>query len=181
VDDGGITKQEHGLTLDLCGIAKGWALDRAAELALGRGHENLLFDLGGELVALGHHPSGRPWRVAVENPVTDGAASAVLRLDPGYAVATSGLRTQSYGFAGHKYGHIIDPLRGMPADSHLQSVTVMARDAMTADGWATALFAAGDSHGPDLARTHGIDAVFQVTDGPALKLVKTGKMQSVLS
>jgi thiamine biosynthesis lipoprotein len=181
VDGAGMTKHEDGLTLDLCGIAKGWALDRAADLLRSRGHENLLFDLGGELVALGKHPSGRSWRVAVENPVMDAEASAVLRLDPGRAVATSGLRTQSYGFSGHQYGHIIDPLRGIPAESQVQSVTVLASDAMTADGWATALFAAGDIHGPVLARAKGIDAVFQIADGPALRLVTTGAIQSALS
>jgi FAD:protein FMN transferase len=181
MDDGGMTKQEDGLTLDLCGIAKGWALDRAADLVRSHGHEDVLFDLGGELVALGKHPSGRSWRVAVEHPVMDAGASAVLRLDPGHAVATSGLRTQSYGFSGHQYGHIIDPLRGLPAESHVQSVTVRARDAMTADGWATALFAAGDIHGPALARENGIDAVFQIADGASLRMVTTGTIQNALS
>lgn len=54
-----IAKPRAGLTRDLCGIAKGRALDRGVLLLAGRGHDDLLIDMGGELAALGRHPSGR--------------------------------------------------------------------------------------------------------------------------
>lgn len=180
VGDGFVGKDRGDLTLDLCGIAKGYALDRAVELAQAEGADDLLFDLGGELRALGQHPSGRAWHVAVQHPLYDQAALAVFRLSEGQATATSGLRTQSYILDGRTYGHIIDPKVMSPADAGLLSVTVLADDAMTADGWATALFAAGPETGPDLARRNDLSALFLVQDGTDIAQVLTGAMQGAL-
>ncbi|WP_377506960.1 FAD:protein FMN transferase [Octadecabacter sp. R77987] len=176
-----IGKTRDDLTLDLCGIAKGRALDGAVDLARRAGFDNLLFDLGGELRALGQHPSGRDWQVAVQHPRPAHAPAATLRLKQGQAVATSGLRTQSFVLNGHTYGHIIDPAAQAPADAGLLSVTVLADDAMTADGWATALFAAGATGGPDLARANSISALFLVQDGSAMTRVVTGQIAGQLS
>ena len=180
IGDGRIGKVRDDLTLDLCGIAKGRALDRAVELAKNAGLDNLLFDLGGELKALGHHPSGRVWHVAVQNPMPNGAAPTTLRLPAGQAVATSGLSTQSYVLGAHTYGHIIDPAMRVPADAGLLSVTVLAEDAMTADGWATALFAVGLKDGPAVARANGVSALFLGQDGAALSQVTTGTIAGLL-
>ena len=180
VGQGGIAKRRDALTLDLCGIAKGWALDRAVDLAQAAGFNDLLFDLGGELRALGHHPSGRAWQVAVEGPGPTARDPVMLRLAPGQAVATSGLNAQSYALGGQRYGHIIDPGAGRPADTALHSVTVLASDSAHADGWATALFAAGDSAGPALAERHGIAALFLVGDGAGVRQIATGAMAGAL-
>jgi thiamine biosynthesis lipoprotein len=178
--DGGIGKARDELTLDLCGIAKGRALDLAVDLVKARGVDDFLFDLGGELKAFGQHPSGRSFQVAVQHPVAGKPAPATLRLDDGMAVATSGLRTQSYELVGNTYGHIIDPRTNAPANDHLLSVTVVGRDAMMADGWATALFAAGLSGGPDLAKSNNIDALFLTDDGAGISSVKTGAIGGAL-
>ena len=180
VDPAALTKRAPGLTLDLCGIAKGRALDRAMARARASGHRALLFDLGGELAALGSHPSGRPWQVAVEDPRGQGAAPAVLRLHAGMAVATSGLSAQSYAAGTRRYGHIIDPAAAAPAEGALRSVTVLAPTAMEADGWATALFAAGARAGPDMARSQGISTLFLLSDGSALRQIRTGGIAEVL-
>lgn len=180
VDAGGIAKARDDLTLDLCGIAKGRALDRAAGIASEAGFEDLLLDLGGELGAIGRHPSGRTWRVAVQHPTQDGVPPAALRLPAGMSVATSGSRSQSYALDGRAYGHIIDPAALAPADGALASVTVLAADAMTADGWATALFAAGDVAGPALAREHDISALFLVGNGDGLRRLATGAIEGAL-
>ena len=169
-----ISKADGGQTLDLCGIAKGRALDRAADLARTRGEDDLLIDLGGELRALGRHPAARDWHIAVADPVWGRAAPAVLRLPAGKAVATSGLQMQSYTLGGRTYGHIIDPAAREPISGQLRSVTVLADDAMTADGWATALLAAGDRAGPALARARGLDALFLLANGTASRQIKTG-------
>jgi thiamine biosynthesis lipoprotein len=178
--DGGIGKAHDELTLDLCGIAKGRALDLAVDLVKARGVDDFLFDLGGELKAFGQHPSARSFQVAVQHPVAGQPAPATLRLDSGMAVATSGLRTQSYGLAGNTYGHIIDPRTNSPANDHLLSVTVVGPDAMIADGWATALFAAGLSGGPDLAQSNNIDALFLTGEGAGISSVRTGAIERAL-
>lgn len=181
VEGGRLSKADPGLTLDLCGIAKGRALDRAVDLARDRGIDRLLFDLGGELRALGRHPEGRAWRVAVEHPMPGQPSPAILHLPDGMAVATSGLGAQSYGLNGRLWGHIMDPATALPVDGTLRSVTVLGADAMTADGWATALFAAGDEIGPALARTRDIPALFLFDDGQTLRRVETGAIGALLT
>lgn len=180
VGAGSIAKERADLTIDLCGIAKGRALDRAIMLLTSEGIDNALFELGGELRAIGHHPSGRAWRVAVERPSVDVDAAAVLRLPESMAIATSGLQTQGYAFAGHTYGHIINPHTRVPSETALRSVTVVAPDAMTADGWATALFAAGHVLGPALAAEHHLAAVFLIEEGPNWRQVATGQARELL-
>ncbi|WP_430449069.1 FAD:protein FMN transferase [Rhodophyticola sp.] len=176
----GLAKARAGLTLDLCGIAKGWALDRAADLARAAGFEDLLLDLGGEFIALGRHPDGRDWRLAVEAPLISGPPPAALRLPDGAAAATSGMRAQSYSLNGRLYSHIIDPGTRSPAAGGLRSVTVVARDALTADGWATALCAAGEGAGPALAERHDIAALFLIEDQGAVREIRTGPIAEVI-
>lgn len=180
VGDGGIGKARDDLTLDLCGIAKGRALDLAVDLVRDGGISNFLFDLGGELKAIGQHPSGRSWRVAVQPALAGRPAPATLQLADGWAVATSGLSEQSYELAEHTYGHIIDPMAGAPADDRLVSVTVVEKDAMIADGWATALFAAGLSGGPALAQDNNISALFLTHEGAGISIIKTGMIDRSL-
>lgn len=180
VEDTRIVKARADLTLDLCGIAKGWALDRVAALAVAQGHKDLLIDIGGELAGIGTHPSGRPWQVAVENPLAGHTDAAAFLALSDSAVATSGTRAQSYGVGGPDYGHIIDPVTGTPARGALRSVSVVAGDAMTADGWATALFAAGLEGGPELARRNAISALFLFETEGGLRRDLTGAMAGVL-
>ena len=176
-EGGHLSKASDGLTLDLCGIAKGWALDRACELARASGVEQAIFDLGGEVAAIGAHPSGREWQVAIEDTRKADGTAAVLRLPSGHSIATSGKSAQSYSLAGKTYGHIIDPRDRQPADGELWSVSVIARTAMDADGWATALFAAGAEEGPALAAAKGIDAVFLGGTDANPMLSVTGKTE----
>ncbi|PRY83362.1 FAD:protein FMN transferase [Donghicola tyrosinivorans] len=161
----GVGKTSGALTLDLCGIAKGWALDEGSRKLHALGLEDFLFDLGGELVAFGTHPSGRDWRVAIESAAADRPSPAALRLPSGMAVATSGITAQSYMLRAMTYGHIIDPRRGAQVQGRLRSVSVISEDAATADGWATALFAAGDKFGPEMAQAMELAAVFVFADG----------------
>jgi thiamine biosynthesis lipoprotein len=172
--DDSLRKDRPGLTMDLCGIAKGYALDRVAAYLLDAGAQNFLIDFGGELHAEGHHPSGRIWQIAVEDPRqnADGPAAG-LRLPSGMSIATSGLRAQSYALGGHNYGHIIDPHRARPMDGTLASASVMDASAMRADAWATALAAAGDA-GPALARARGIIALFLFQANGVLTAQTTG-------
>ncbi len=176
-----VSKARDGLTLDLCGIAKGYALDRMADIVRDAGHGDFLIDLGGELAASGTHPSGRSWHVAIEDP-RPGVDGAVEVLDlSGMAVATSGSRANSYEIGRRRYSHIIDPSTGEPANSDLASVSVVAPTTMIADGWATALFAAGAVRGPELARRNGIDSLFVLSDGDALQRISTGSFSRYLA
>lgn len=179
-EDGRLSKHSGGLTLDLCGIAKGHALDRLVELLKEAGHDDFLVDLGGELAARGRHPSGRVWQVGIEDPRPEiDDMTGVLRLED-MAVATSGDRANSYAFGGRRYSHIIDPSTGEPVASALASVSVLMPTARDADGWATALMAAGQG-GPELATMHGIAALFLFRDGDHLRRVATGMFERQLA
>lgn len=180
VDGGTVGKARAGLTIDLCGIAKGWALDRMAALVSDAGHRDALLDLGGEMRGLGAHPSGRPWRVAVEDPRGPGHPAAAALTLADRAVATSGLAWQSYGLGGRVVGHIVDPGNRQPAGGALRSVSVVHDAAMDADAWATALFAAGADGGPRLARARGLSALFLIERDGALVPETTGAMDRML-
>ncbi len=175
---GAARKHRGGLTLDLCGIAKGEALGRMAAALAQAGVTDYLLDLGGEVIAYGHHPEGRAWQVGVELPGT-GDFAHILRLD-GQAVATSGNSLQGYALSGNTYGHIVNPATGRAADARLASVSVLGPDPAMADGWATALAAAGLEVGVALAERQGIDALFLVHEGDRLHSVFTGDFSAVV-
>lgn len=168
-----LSKQENGMTLDLCGIAKGHALDRMVSLMMSSGHDSFLIDIGGELAARGRHPSGRVWQVGIEDPRMEVDDLAGVLLLDGMAVATSGDRANGYDLGGRRYSHIIDPATSEPVAGALASVSVLMSVAREADGWATALMAAGED-GPVLAESLGISALFLFRDGEGLRRVATG-------
>lgn len=173
----GIEKAAPGATVDPCGIAKGWALDRMTSLVRLAGIDDALLDLGGELRGMGRHPTGRPWRVAVEDPQAPRAGVAAFAL-PDLAIATSGLSRQSVRVGGRLHGHIVDPHRRETASGALLSVSVLHEEAMLADAWATALYAAGAATGPQIARRHGLSALFVAETGGDLVPQTTGDAAS---
>ncbi|WP_375599664.1 FAD:protein FMN transferase [Devosia sp. Naph2] len=175
---GAVRKHRGRLTVDLCGIAKGEALGRMAAALAQSGVTDFMLDLGGEVIARGQHPEGRGWQVGVEMPGGSGVAH-ILRLDD-RTVATSGNSVQSYAHAGRSFGHIVDPSSGRAADTRLASVSVLGRDPALADGWATALAAAGVEKGVALAEQRGLDALFLVREGDRLHSVFTGDFSAAV-
>mgnify|MGYP001279750858 CR=1 FL=1 len=158
-----IRKARAALSLDLCGIAKGHALDRMVAACREQGMTDFLVELGGEVFANGRHPSGRRWQVGIERPSLAGGFQRAVALD-GASLATSGNAVNGYAYGGRRYSHIIDPATGLPAASALASVTVAAETAMTADALATALYAMGPERGPDFAHSAEIEAFFVMSD-----------------
>jgi len=174
---GAIRKQRADLSLDLCGIAKGYALDLMAARLAESGIDAFLLDLGGELLARGAHPSGRSWHVAVDAP--SGGLSQSFALN-NRAVATSGSTVQAYRLGDETIGHIIDPLTGRPSRTLTASVSVLADSAMLADGWATALMAMPHPVALTLAQARGLDALFLIKRDDGFEPVATGAFASLL-
>ena len=161
VASGALRKTNPGLTLDLCGIAKGYALDRVAAFLTDAGVANALVEIGGEVRALGLHPQGRDWQVAIADPRANTFAPLKIIRSGRLALATSGHAAN--GLHGPlSTSHIIDPHTGHPASTTLLSVSVLAPDAMQADALATALCAAGPDAGIDLARRLDLAALFAI-------------------
>ncbi|HPD90961.1 MAG: FAD:protein FMN transferase [Rhodobacter sp.] len=156
LDPAGLRARKRApVTLDLNGIAKGYGVDRLAEVALGFGLSGALVGIDGELRAL-----GGPWSVAVERPDPDRRAPhSVLALKDA-AVATSGDYRHRVMVRGRALSHTMDPLRGLPLMDGPASVTVVAGTCAEADAWATALMVLGPEAGADVARKRGLDALF---------------------
>lgn len=173
----GARKADPQQTLDLCGIAKGQALDRCADALRSIGLGAFFIELGGEVLASGARPDGSPWRAGVERPLPGPVKPHCVVALRAEALATSGDLINSYVLAGHRYSHIIDPRRMAPADSALASVSVFAPRAVTADALATALFAMGPERGPAFAERTGMDALFLSRDGAGLREVMTGRFR----
>jgi thiamine biosynthesis lipoprotein len=178
VRDGAIRKRDAGVSVDLCGIAKGYALDRAVQALDGAGLDHYLLEMGGEVFARGRHGAARPWQVAIEDPRPDATDLVHLVALDGQAIATSGNKRNGYDVAGQRFGHIVDPIASTCAATALLSVSVMAPQAIVADALATGIMAMGPERGAAFAAGEGIDALLLMADGPRLKTLTTGQFAS---
>lgn len=128
-----------GMKIGLGAIAKGYAVDRAAALLRERGFDHHIVEAGGDTYVTGSK-AGKPWRVGVQDPKqAAGRIGYVLAQD--LSVVTSGNYARFFEWEGMHYTHIIDPRTGwpIPADRTPKSVTLLAKDATTADAYCTAL------------------------------------------
>jgi thiamine biosynthesis lipoprotein len=143
------------MAVTLNGIAQGYITDRVADLLRLHGWSNVLVNLG-EMRALDGHPDNRPWQIALG----DGNASPgpILSL-ANAALATSAPTGTTLDRAG-RFGHLFNPSRGWHAPLH-QSLTVIAKDATTADALSTALALTAPEDIPVLARRASLDAVWR--------------------
>lgn len=163
------------MQVDLCGIAKGYAVDCMAEVLRRHGVEHALAALDGELRAVGGQASGAPWAVALERPETGlRAVQGVVELED-LAVATSGDYRRYLDVGGVRVAHTMDVRRGAPVNNAVASVTVLARSCMLADAWATALLVGGADEGLAMARRMGLDALFLVRRPHGLVQVGLGR------
>jgi thiamine biosynthesis lipoprotein len=174
---GTAAKADPRVVVDLSAIAKGYALDVAAEGVLRMGATDFALEVGGEVRARGQRPDGSPWRVAVEAP-TPGARSIYRVIDLGNeAAATSGDYRNYYEADGVRYGHILDPRSGLPIPWQGFSVTVVHPEAGRADAWATALSVLGPDEGFGLADSLGLAVLFVVpADAGGYRTLSTAAM-----
>jgi thiamine biosynthesis lipoprotein len=139
-----------GSGIDLGGIAKGYAVDEAADLLIERGVSGAIVNAGGDMRLIGHRPDGGPWRIGVQHPRKPDGLLEVLRTTD-CAVVSSGDYERYFVVHGVRYHHILVPSTGLPATG-CQGVTVVTERAMTADGLATAAFVLGPAAGLELLR-----------------------------
>jgi thiamine biosynthesis lipoprotein len=139
-----VEKAHPALTVDLGAIAKGYAIDRAAEVLRRAGIESAAINAGGDIRLIGDH-GARPWRIAIQHPRDSARPLATLELADA-AVVTSGDYERFFEQDGVRYHHIFDPRTGYPA-GRCQSVTVVAPSAALADALSTAVFVLGPEEG----------------------------------
>ncbi len=174
VRDSKVIKSEKGVKIDMGGIAKGYAVDRASEVLRKEGVTSALIDAGGDIYAMGLK-GDRKWRVGIRSPRGGGIKETLELKD--MAVATSGDYENSFTEEGDLYHHIIDPRSGYPATGSA-SVTVIAPSVAEADGWATAFFVMGPERALELVSELDEIEVFIIT--PELEIFSSEGFNSYL-
>jgi len=167
----------EGMRLDLGGIAKGYAVDKAIEAMQRAAAVGGMVDIGGDLRCFGKPPKGKTkWSVGLQNPDINKNADEsdlllILKLDSA-AVATSGDYQQFALIEGKRYSHIINRRTGAGAVG-LSSVTIIADSATDADALATAVSVMGAEKGLALIKTMpGVEAIL-ITSPPKYEIIET--------
>lgn len=175
IDPEGKRVRKHGpLTLDLNGIAKGFAVDQMARCLEAHGITSYLVGIDGEMRTRGLKADGSDWKVALERPVR-GRREVLGALElSDIAIATSGDYRHWREQGGQSYSHTMDPATGAPLQSNLASVSVLCASCMQADAWATALMVLGPERGRALAEREGLAAIFVLREGDELREVTVG-------
>ncbi len=169
-------KLKDGARLGLGAIAKGHIVDKVVELFQERGVAAGIITAGGDLRIFG---TGVSRRVAIRHPEKRGELYGYFQLQNG-AVCTSGNYERPYVVGGKVYGHIFDPRTFAPTAGPL-SATVIAKDAITADGLATTLFVLGKDEGMALVeKLPGVDAMFLYREGEEIRQYRTKDFPEIM-
>jgi FAD:protein FMN transferase len=154
-----VSFEREGLRFDLGAIGKGYAVDKAGEFLVEHGAREWLVHGGmSSILARGDHNGLGGWPVGIRNPLLPHERVATILLKD-QAMASSGSNVQYFRHGGQRYGHILDPRTGWPAE-RLLSVTVLAPNAATADALSTAFFVAGVEKSRDYCDNHeGVGAL----------------------
>lgn len=155
-----LARKTAPLMLDLNGIAKGYGVDRLADVLASFGITSGLLGIDGEMRALGLRPDSNPWVVAIERPDYDRRTPHSILALQDAAIATSGDYRHWVDVQGRRLSHTMDPNRGAPLATSPASVTVLAETCAEADAWATALMVLGAKAGKDCAARLGLNALF---------------------
>ena len=175
--DNKICKDQAAIKIDLSAIAKGYAVDQVARYLDKIEIQHYLVEIGGELYARGNKPDGSAWRIGIETPSTSKREVFENIIIPlhNIGIASSGDYRNYFEKNGVRYSHIIDPRNTQPITHKLASVTVIAKNSMLSDAWATALMVLGPQDGLKLANTLQLPALFIVKTEQENQLHFTGQ------
>ncbi len=163
---GTLRKTHPDLRIDVGSLAPGYGSDRIGEALEKLGYGNYMVELGGEVRAAGRKLDGSPWKIGIERP--DTAARTVHRsvsLED-ESLSTSGDYRDYFEKDGVRYSHTLDPRTGKPITHNLASVSVITKECVWADAYATALSVLGPEEGYAWAVEHDLPALFLVREEP---------------
>ena len=160
-----------GMDLDLGAVGKGYAADLVTEVLKEHGVESGLISLGGNIQAIGSRPEGGDWRIGIRAPWEEGNLG-VLEMSNAAVVTSGGYENYFEDEAGNIYWHILDPATGYPANSGLQSVTVIGEQGRLCDALSTSLFVMGAEKAEEYWRANGGFDMLLVTDGGEIILTE---------
>lgn len=152
-----LAKSHEGVNLDLGSVLQGYAADRAAALLRAQGQHDYLIEVGGEILAAGS------WRVGIEDPFNPRVMLQTMLLTD-RALSPSGLYRAKRQAAGKPVSHIVSPKAGRPVEPTLELAVVFHENCFQADGWSTALMAAGFEQAKIIAQRENLDVILVTPD-----------------
>ena len=164
IEDGKLVKEDPAMKLDFNAVAQGYTSDLIAAFLEQQGVMNYLVDTGGEIMARGGKPDGKPWVVGIEKPAANWDSERAIQVrvalcDKG--LVTSGSTRKYVERDGKRYSHCIDPTTGYPVEHNVLSVTVMAENATWADALASICMVMGMERSLDLINSlAGVEAYY---------------------
>ena len=136
--------KKKGMSLDLGGIAKGYAADEIAKILSEEKIDCAIIDLGGNIYLWGKKKNGALWNVGIKNPFDEnGSPALLLSCSENQSVVTSGVYERNFVQDGKLYHHILNPKTGFPGDDKYKSVTIVSPSSMEADALSTSAFLLG--------------------------------------
>lgn len=176
--DGVIVKKSDATVFDFSSIAKGFGIDCIADMFERNGVKNYMIEIGGEVLAAGVNPKGKPWTIQIDSP--EGGMGherlAIRYLGPGRtALATSGNYRNFKRFADGRFaGHTLSPVTGLPVITNVVGVTVEASSCAYADALATACMALGDADADlDMLAAAHAEGIIVTFESDTLKIHST--------
>lgn len=157
--------KKRAMSIDLSGVAKGYAVDQVAELFDRMGLATYMVEIGGEIRTRGKKDDGHTWKIGVESPRTQTRSVQRILDVSDWAMATSGDYRNFFEKDGQRYSHTIDPVTGHPVTHHLVSVTVLAQETARADALATALMVMGPGKAITFANAQKLAVLLIIRDG----------------
>ena len=148
-----VQKLNENVKLDFNGIAQGYSVDLISRFLEQQGMERYMVEIGGEIVCKGKKESNKPWITGIENPLKPGLLYATVALTD-KAMTTAGNYRNHFEKEGQIFNHLINPKTGSMEQTPLLSVTVFAKDAITADGYDTAFFVMGFNETKNFIKNH---------------------------
>ena len=180
----GLLFSDLGVQLDFSSIAKGYAVDKVANLLEALNAESYLIEIGGELRSFGDAPGKKAWRVGINSPDPEALATSVFKVVEltDKALATSGTYRHFFDKNGKRYSHILDPRTGYPVRHNVVSVSVIADDCTIADGLATALLVMGVEDGLTLVNAlENVEAMFILDNNNGFDITYSRSFEMYLS
>ncbi len=161
--DGNMLTVPDGMELDLGSVGKGYAADLVTETLKDCGVGSAILSLGGNIQAIGSHLDGTDWQIGIRAPWEEGYIG-ILSVSDVAVVTSGGYENYFEDEDGHIYWHILDPSTGRPAESGLQSVTIIGTEGRMCDALSTALFVMGVDGARDYWQENGGFDMILVTD-----------------
>lgn len=137
-------------SIDLGGIAKGYAADEVKSIFTKNGIKSAIIDLGGNVFVMGNKIDNTPWNVGVQDPYKNrGEYVGYLKLKD-KSIVTSGYYEKYFEKDGECFHHIIDPKTGYPSDSIIVSATIVSDKSIDGDGLSTGIYILGVDKGIEI-------------------------------